>query len=84
MGFTPSKTISDMWIRDRGDHCELIATHVDGPLVWSRDVTTITVEFCDNDDDAIVTPALLMILGKLTGHQATECLKPQLVAGMGW
>ena len=30
-----------MWIRDWGDHCELIATHVDDPLVWSRDVTTI-------------------------------------------
>ena len=42
------------------------------------------VELHDNDDDAIVTPAPLTILGKLTGHQATECLKPQLVAGMGW
>ena len=42
------------------------------------------VELHDNDDDTVVTPALSMILGKLTGHQATECLKPQLVAGTGW
>ena len=48
MGFTPSKTDSDMWIRDRGDHHELIATCVDDPLVWSRDVTTITKDIQDD------------------------------------
>ena len=44
MGFVPSRTDADMWIRDKGDHCELVATHVDDLLVWLKDETTIINE----------------------------------------
>ena len=36
MGFRPSKADPNLWIRDAGDHYELIATFVDDILVWSR------------------------------------------------
>ena len=41
MGFHPSKADSDLWIRDRGDHCKLLASCVDDLLMWTRDENAI-------------------------------------------
>ena len=36
LGFRPSKADSNLWIKDMGDHYEMIATFVDDILIWSR------------------------------------------------
>ena len=41
MGFTPTKADADLWIRDRGDHYEYIASYVDDLLIWTRDENSI-------------------------------------------
>ena len=41
MGFFPSFAESDIWMRDRGDHCEYIATYVDDLTIASRDLQAI-------------------------------------------
>jgi len=37
MGFFTSKAEKDIWMRDKGDHCECIAVHVDDLLIASKD-----------------------------------------------
>ena len=37
LGFVPSKADSDLWMRKKDDHYELIACYVDDLLVWSKD-----------------------------------------------
>ena len=37
MGFKPSKADYDLWIKNKGDHYEYVATYVDDILVFSRD-----------------------------------------------
>lgn len=41
LGFKPSRADSDLWMRDKGDHYEYIATYVDDLLIWSKDCDTI-------------------------------------------
>ena len=36
MGFKPCKADHDLWMRDKGDHWEYIATYVDDLLVFSK------------------------------------------------
>ena len=44
MGFTPSKTDTNLWIRDAGDTYDMIGTYVDDLLVWSKDPMAIITE----------------------------------------
>ena len=44
MGFKPSKPDADLWIRDKGDHYEYLATYVDDILVFSRDPMPVIEE----------------------------------------
>ena len=37
LGFERSKCEDDIWIRDAGDHYELVATYVDDLLICSKD-----------------------------------------------
>ena len=37
LGFKPSKTDSNLWYRDNGDHYEYCACYVDDLLIWSKD-----------------------------------------------
>ena len=37
MGFTPSKTDSDLWYKDEGAHYVYIVTYVDDLLIWAHD-----------------------------------------------
>jgi len=41
MGFFVSKAEKDIWMRDKGDHCEHIAVHVDDLLIASKDPDSI-------------------------------------------
>ena len=41
MGFFPSKAERDIWMRDKGDHCEYIAVCVDDLLIISREAQAI-------------------------------------------
>ena len=41
MGFKPSKTDFDLWLRPCGDHHECVATCVENLLVFSRDSVVI-------------------------------------------
>ena len=42
MGFFPSKALSDMWMRDKGDHYECVAVYVDDLLIVSNKPNDIT------------------------------------------
>ena len=44
MGFKPSKADYDLWIKNKGDHYEYVATYVDDILVFSRDPMKIIKE----------------------------------------
>ena len=44
MGFTPSKTDFDLWVRPMGDHYEYVATYVDDILAFSKDPMSIIEE----------------------------------------
>ena len=44
MGFRPSQTDFDLWIRPRSDHYEYIATYVDDILVFSKNPMPILEE----------------------------------------
>jgi len=44
MGFTPSKTDYDLWIRHKGDHYEYVATYVDDILAFSCEPMNIINE----------------------------------------
>jgi len=41
MGYFPSKTEKDIWMRDKGDHYEYIAVYVDDLMFASKDPETI-------------------------------------------
>ena len=41
LGFIPSKTDNDLWMKDMGGHWECIATYVDDLLVFSKEPMTI-------------------------------------------
>jgi len=41
MGFFASKAEKDVWMRDKGDHCEHIAVHVDDLLIASKDPESV-------------------------------------------
>ena len=41
MGFKPCKADHDLWMKDKGDHWEYIATYVDDLLVFSKRPITI-------------------------------------------
>ena len=49
MGFRPSMADSDLWLRERGDHYEYIATYVDDVLAFAREprqlIDTIEKEY---------------------------------------
>ena len=47
MDFKPSLYDSDLWIRERGDHYEMLATYVDDILCFSRDPMPIMNELRD-------------------------------------
>jgi len=42
MGFFTSKCEKDVWLWDKGDHCECIAACVDDPMIASKDPDLIT------------------------------------------
>ncbi len=42
IGFVPSLAEDDIWMRDKGDHCEYIAVYVDDLLIASKDPKSIT------------------------------------------
>ena len=44
MGFTPSKADHDPRVKEKGDHCEHIASCVDDSLFWTRDENAILEE----------------------------------------
>jgi len=44
MKFVPSKADFDLWIRDKGDHYEYVATYVDDVLAFSKDPMSIIEE----------------------------------------
>ena len=44
MGFRPSRADYDLWIKNKGDHYEYVATYVDDILVFSRDPMKIIKE----------------------------------------
>jgi len=44
LGFSPSKVDSDLWMKNKGDHYEFIATYVDDVLIWSKDPVAIMKE----------------------------------------
>ena len=44
MGFTPSRTDYDLWIKPKGDHYEYVTTYVDDILVFSKDPMSIIEE----------------------------------------
>ena len=44
MGFTPSKTNFNLWVRHVGDHYEYVATYVDDILVFSKDPMSLIEE----------------------------------------
>ena len=46
MGFTPSKTDFDLWVRPKQDHYECMATYVDDILAFSHDPMSIIEEIC--------------------------------------
>ena len=56
MGFRPTKTDPDLWIREKEDHCELIAACVDDLLIWSRCETAILDEIREDFDLKNVRP----------------------------
>jgi len=41
MGYFPSKTEKDIWMRDKGDHYEYIAVYIDNLMIASKDPETI-------------------------------------------
>jgi len=41
MGFFASKAEKDIWMRDKGDHYECIAVHVDDLLIASEDPDSV-------------------------------------------
>ncbi len=47
MGFQPSRMEPDIWMRDKGDHYEYIATYVDDCTIVSRDPKAIILELSD-------------------------------------
>lgn len=44
MGFAPSRADADLWIQDKGDHYEYVATFVNNLKVFLRDCETIIKE----------------------------------------
>ena len=52
MGFFPSFAESDIWMRDRGDHCEYIATYVDDLTIASRDPQAI-IDVLENEPNNV-------------------------------
>ena len=45
LGFTPSKADPDLYIREKEDHHEMIATYVDDLLIWSKDAMSLIEQF---------------------------------------
>ena len=48
MGFFPSHAEPDIWMRDKGDHYEYIAVHVDDLLIASRNAAEIIRELTED------------------------------------